>query len=160
MKVNLLTEFQKKCQKKIQKKQMNKLRLSINKTALKFKKAYEKMQFKLFLFYGTMLSGLSLLPIKIFADSNPWGGSGGIDPSSLQKNISTDATSTLKTASIVIGTFLLLAGVTVLYKSLSRDADERKAHGNTVTIILVAGLCCVVGLTLLGIAWKGLSATT
>jgi hypothetical protein len=123
------------------------------------KKLFEKIQSKIYFIYFTLIGGLVALPLRAFADTNPWGGGGGIDPKDLQKTISGDTTSTLKTVSIVVGTFLLLSGVTVLYKVLSRDADEKKEHGNSVLTLLIAGLCSIVGLILLGIAWKGLSAS-
>lgn len=132
------------------------------KMLIKLKYFYEKVQVKIyfiyFAFFG-LIGSLIFLPLKALADSNPWGDGGSIDPGNLQKTISGDTTSTLKTVSIVVGTFLLLSGVTVLYKVLSRDADEKKEHGNSVLTLLIAGLCAVVGLVLLGIAWKGLSAS-
>ncbi len=124
----------------------------------RLKALYNKITFKGCVIYFSLLSGLCSLPMKVFADANPWGGnSGGVDPSQLQKTISGDTRGTLKTVSIVVGTFLLLGGVTVLYKVLNRDADERREHGNSVITLLIAGLCAVVGVVLLGIAWKGLS---
>lgn len=128
----------------------------------KMKQFYKKFTNKMGLIYLSILSGLWGLPMKIFADStsNPWGGdSSGVDPGNLQSTISGDTTGTLKSVSIVVGTFLMLGGVTVLYKVLNRDADERKEHGNSVITLLIAGLCSVVGIVLLGIAWKGLSYT-
>jgi len=127
-----------------------------------YKKIFKKVQSKIYFIYFAffiLIDGLVALPLKAFADDvNPWGGGGKINPDNLQKTISADTTSTLKTVSIVVGTFLLLSGVTVLYKVLSRDADEKKEHGNSVLTLLIAGLCSIVGLILLGIAWKGLSA--
>lgn len=123
------------------------------------KRNYKKVQAKIYFIYFAIIGGFTILPLKVFADSNPWGGSGSINPDNLQKTISSDTTSTLKTVSVVVGTFLLLSGVTVLYKVLSRDADEKKEHGNSVLTLLIAGLCAIVGLVLLGIAWKGLSAS-
>jgi Kef-type K+ transport system membrane component KefB len=126
------------------------------------KKIFEKVQAKIYFMYFALfalIGGLAALPLKVFADdANPWGGGGKVNPDNLQKTISGDTTSTLKTVSVVVGTFLLLSGVTVLYKVLSRDADEKKEHGNSVLTLLIAGLCSIVGLILLGIAWKGLSA--
>ena len=123
-----------------------------------FKKLCGYLTLKSVLGYGAVLSFLGLLPQWAFADSNPWGGgSSSIDPGNLQKTISGDTTGTLKTVSVVVGTFLLLGGVSVLYKVLNRDSDERREHGNSVITLLIAGLCAVVGIVLLGIAWKGLS---
>ena len=127
---------------------------------LKMKNICKNINDKAGFIYFAMLFGLCSLPMKIFADSNPWGGdSSGINPGNLQTTISGDTTGTLKSVSIVVGTFLMLGGVTVLYKVLNRDADERKEHGNSVITLLIAGLCSVVGIVLLGIAWKGLSYT-
>lgn len=124
------------------------------------KKTYRKLLSKGIWIYTSLITCLTTVPLKLFADTNPWGGdSGGVNPGNLQTTISGDTTGTLKTVSIVVGTFLLLGGVTVLYKVLTRDADERKEHGNSVITLLVAGLCSVVGIVLLGIAWKGLSYT-
>ncbi len=125
----------------------------------RFRNFYKRIQQKSYGLYFIILSGLIAFPFKLLADSNPWGGGGsGINPDDLQKTISQDTTGTLKTVSIVVGSFLLLGGVTVLYKVLSRDADEKKEHGNSVITILIAGLSSVIGLVLLGIAWKGLSS--
>ena len=124
------------------------------------KKIHRKIVNKSTCLYMAIVSTLIALPLKLFADTNPWGGdSSGVNPDNLQSTITKDTTGTLKTVSIVVGTFLLLGGVTVLYKALTRDADERKEHGNSVITLLLAGLSSVVGIVLLGIAWKGLSYT-
>lgn len=122
------------------------------------KQGWGQANLKAGLAYSAFLSLLATVPSAGFADSNPWGGdTSGVDPSDLQKTISDDTTGTLKTASIVVGSLMLLGGVTVIIKTLNRDADERRDHGNSLMTLLLAGLASVVGLVLLGIAWKGLS---
>lgn len=124
----------------------------------RLKLMYQKIIVKTTVIYFSIIAGLSVLPFKILADSSPWGGSNQyVNPSNLQETISKDTIITLKIACIVVGTFLLMGGVMTIIHVLARDADERKQHGNSLITLLIAGLCCVVGVVLLGIAWKGLS---
>tara|TARA_R110000868_G_scaffold266583_1_gene525843 strand:- start:60597 stop:60998 length:402 start_codon:yes stop_codon:yes gene_type:complete len=126
----------------------------------RIKTAIRKTKIRCYCLYITGITALALLPGRLLADtSNPWGGdTSGVDPSNLQTTVATDTTNGLKTGLIVIGTSLFIAGVTVLARTLTRDADERKEHGSTVLTLIIAIIVIVVGLLLLGIAWKGLNA--
>ena len=83
-------------------------------------------------------------------------GDNTIDPGDLQQTVTEDTISMLKVTCIISGVFLLAYCARTLWVTISRDADERKEHGNAVMSILISALGAMVGMILLGLAWSGL----
>ena len=105
------------------------------------------------LFYFLFIAIVS--PYYSFA-KNPWMGDNTIDPGDLQQTVTEDTISMLKVTCIISGVFLLAYCARTLWVTISRDADERKEHGNAVMSILISALGAMVGMILLGLAWSGL----
>jgi len=102
---------------------------------------------------------LAALPSIVLAASgdDPFGNM-NVDPSQLQQTTEQNTSKTLEDILIGAGVFLSVIGVIGLVRIVSRTAEEKQEHGNSIISVFIILICIILGMTLVGIGWKGASA--
>lgn len=116
------------------------------------RKGIKRVRQEVNIVYVLLFNLLMFGPSVLFA-KNPWTGDSSLDPTDLQETSTQYIIQGLRLISIVAGVFLIIFSVKSIWTTLARDADERKDHGSSVMTILIAVVCVVVGMLMLGFAW-------
>lgn len=99
---------------------------------------------------------LQFFPIRLLADDDPFGGT-SITPDQLEGKAGSTMGTTFEYILIGIGTLACITCVMNIAKTVSRSADEKQEHGNSMKIILLNISGILIGFALIAIGWKGAS---
>jgi uncharacterized membrane protein YidH (DUF202 family) len=86
-------------------------------------------------------------------------GNMNITASNLESKTGSTTSSTLQYVLVGVGVLLCAIGAIKLIGIATKDKNDTEEHGNNLIGIFILVLCVFLGLVLIGIGWKGATAT-
>lgn len=123
-----------------------------------FLKKYKQFLCQIAIKAWWVMLGLVCYLQTTLASTDPFG-SLTITPSQLQSKVGSSMSGTEEYSLIGGGVFLIVAAIFKLSEILSRDKNEKAQHGSAVVSIVVVVLVIFIGFLLIGLGWKGASAS-